>query len=385
MILRVRHLRCDANRRVSRYPSPVPRRQPSSTGADNRRTLDRLRALSLEPERQKEFARELIATIPDSFVLDAALKALGDNIGPEERVALVGRYAVLEADGPRRDPGGHARATIISAMRRVALPSDAALFERAATTEEFSFQGGTPALQAAGLLALGELEPERASFVAAVLLTKRSKALSPEPALSAARLLAAGDEALALLVFVSMDMAMEERGVHVSERPLAEVISEAIRGLRTLPAEFLSPVLDRYAAHPDDVVLLGVCDLVIEHEPHPTLAEFTGRFLRASERYDVYHYFATAVVASHRPDLIALLVDAAPLETDRLKLKSLLDALELIGGDPDIDVAVALLREKLASTPRDHKGGADQSRPARGRYDRRTEVAEDDSEDADLE
>ncbi len=350
----------------------MPRRRTPSSEADNRRTLDRLRALSLDPERQREFARELIASVDDPFVLEAALFALGENVGVEERDALLRRYAILEADGPHSDAGGHARATIISTLRKVAIPEDAGLFERAALTEEFSFQGGTPGLQAAGLLALGELEPERAPFVAAMLLTKRPKRMSAEPALSAARLLAAGDEALALLVFLSTDLALQGSGAHA-----ADVVSEALRGLRTLPGDFLGPLLDGYAAHPDDIVLLGLCDLAIEHEPHPAVVDFARGFLRASDRYDVYHYFVTAIVASHRPDLISLLLEAGPLETDRLKLKSLVDALELIRGEPEVDGAAAGLRDKLAAMPREYHGGA-QERPERGRYGRRTEVVEED-------
>ncbi len=362
----------------------MPRRHSPSAGADNRRTLDRLRALSLDPERQRAFARELIASVEDAFVLEAALRALGDNVEAEERVALLGRYAILEADGPRNDAGGHARATIISTLRKVAIPEDAALFERAAVTEEFSFQGGAPALQAAGLLALGELDAGRASFVAALLLTKRSRRMSPEPALSAARLLAAGDEALALLVFVATDLALQGSGGQATERPLAEVISEALRGLRTLPGDFLGAMFHGYAAHPDDVVLLGLCDLVIEHEPHPAVVDFARGFLRASDRYDVYHYFVTAIVASHRADLIGLLLEAGPLETDRLKLKSLVDALELIRGEPEVDGAAARLLNKLAAMPRDFRGGAP-VRPTGGRHERGSLIVKEDDEEVDLD
>ena len=337
----------------SRTVRPMPRKPAS----ESRRALDRLRALSIDPPRQREFARELIATEDDMFVLEAALKALAENLSPDLRPALIGRYEFLDADGRRRDPGGHARATLISALRKVATQDDAAIFERAANTDEFTLQGGTAVLQAAGLLALADLDPDRASLHAVRLLSRGGTRDSPEPSLSAARLLAATDEVLPLYLFLL-------RGEHEK----GEIIAEALKGLRTLPGDMVREIYEHFHDHEDDIVLVGLCDLVIEHEPDPETLTIARSLMAMPERYEVYHYLAASIVASHRADLIALLVEAVPTETDRLKLQSLADALDLIPGEPEIAAVARQAREKLAVTPIEYRGGnPDPSGRGRGR------------------
>jgi hypothetical protein len=337
------------------------------TAAESRRLLDRLRALSLDPPRQRELAREIIATEDDMFALEAALNALGDNLTLEERPGLVGRFLVMDADGKRRDPGGHARATLISALRKVATQEDAEIFERAVTTEEFSLQGGTAVLQAAGLLALADLEPERATLHAVRLLAGGGGRQTPEPALSAARLLAAGDEVLPLYLFL----------LRARDKEKGDILAEALRGLRTLPGELLPAIFETFSEHEDDIVLVGLCDLAIEHEPAGEPAAFIRSLLRSTDRYEVYHYLAASIVASHRADLIALLTEAVPAETDRLKLQSLADALDLIPGEPEIAAVAKQAREKLADMPIDYRSSDERRTRPRRTDDRSYDSAED--------
>jgi hypothetical protein len=330
-------------------------RKPGAA-AESRRLLDRLRALALDPPKQRELAREIIAAEGDMFILEAALNALGDNITAAERSALVGRYLILDADGKRRDPGGHARATLISALRKVATHDDVALFERATTTEEKTLQGTTAVLNAAGLFALSDIDPTGATLHAVRLLARGGERNSGEPALSAARLLAASDEVLPLYLFLLRARPGEN----------GDTIAQALRGLRTLPGGLLPEVFERFSGYEDDIVLVGLCDLIIEHPPCDQAVDFARSLMRSPGGYEVYHYLTTSIVASHRADLIALLTDAVPAETDRLKLQSLADALELIPGEPEIAAVARTAREKLGDMPIEYQGGAGHGQPPRG-------------------
>ena len=328
----------------------------TSNSATARRASDRLMALRGDPAARAAFALEVLESEETNFdVVFRCAEVLAADPLVGARPALLRRYREL-ADTPRRDPGAFTRAAIVRALRDISTAEDADIFDRAATTFEPSMQeaGGPTLLRAAGMAALQRLDPKRAAIRAAQSLADagRTSVNSGEPALTAAKVLAANGEDLALLLFVLSTKHGHE-----------EVVAECLRWLRDLPAYALQPVVERYSgnrreamdlgemleaaagrhsASQREIVLLGYSDLLIDHEPDAFLASALRQLL-GSSTVDVYRYAVTAIIASHRADLMGLLLEHAATVTEKEKVAVLGESLPLARGVAGVDELLARL------------------------------------------
>ena len=128
-------------------------------------------------------------------------------------------------------------------------------------------------LRAAALYALNAVDDERASFYAVRLLVEPyASKTSGEPALTAVRVLAAQQKWLPLYQFV-LGFNLEQFHTAVA----AEVLSESIANLHQLPPHLLNHLLKHCYPIEDDIVMLGVIDLLMRVPPDlavPTLRHF---------------------------------------------------------------------------------------------------------------
>jgi len=289
------------------------------TSEQDRSRLIRLVDLAGAPEEQASYALGLVEQERNVDVIVAALEVLGKRADPAVRPALLRRYAYFDRDGSRRDPAGTIRIAILRVLRPLAMPDDAALFERAASTYEYLYGEAAGDLRAAGLLALSEVDETRAGFYAVRLLTdEHTSTMSGEPALTAVRLLAAGEQVLPLYGYVLRDGPA-----------IADVTAEALRSLTALPAALLPALVARYRESDDEIVLLGLFDLLLAHPTRAGFERFIVEFLRTTRLYAIHRYLASAIVAARDTTLIADLTAMEKVERDPQKRDALREALTL--------------------------------------------------------
>lgn len=281
--------------------------------------LDRLRDASATPGERAEYALKLLRSERDPEVLLAAVRALGEREDASLRPALLEKYEYCDANGARRDQGGAIRAAILHALRPVALPEDAPLFERAATTYEFLYGESTGDLRAAALLALNEADHRLAGYHAVRLLSDPyTSEMSGEPAVTAARVLESQDQLLPLYAYAAGDGPRNP-----------EVVAEALRGLSSLPPSLLPALVERYGESEDEMELLGLFDLLLAH---PAREEYTGfvlRFLRTTTSYNIYRYLVSTLLTRHADTMRGPLLEIAREERDRRRAEILREALAL--------------------------------------------------------
>lgn len=289
------------------------------TAASHAAKLDQLRRLAGVPAEQAAFAARLLERERNAEVVLAALAALAGAGDPTWRPALLRAYAHYDANGPRRDPGGAVRAAILRALRPVALPEDVPLLERAATTYEFLFGEAAGDLRAVALLALDAVDAALAGYHAVRLLTDRyTSIMSGEPAVTAARVLAAQGHFLPLYAYLGRDAGVA--GV---------AVAECLRLLAPLPASLLPGLIERFGKSQDEIVLLGLFDLLLAHASRAAHLPFMLDFLRDTKRYTLYRYLTAALVAGGDEAAIAALTALAETEADRQKRELLTAALAL--------------------------------------------------------
>jgi len=287
--------------------------------------LERLRGLADRPGEQVDYALELVETEDNLDVVQAALDALADTPDARVRRALLDRFT-RDADGGGGDSGCYRRVALLQALRYRAQRDDAAVLERGVTTYEFTppFTGPTRGEVAAGLrsvalVTLNEVDETLAGYHAARLLVDRyTSPMSGEPAVTAAQVLAAQGHALPLYGYV----LREESGI-------SEVVGECLRNLTPLPSSLLPALVARYRDSTDEIVLLGLFDLLLAHPDRARYDDLVLDFLRATRLYNIYRYLVSAIVASRREDLAARLQAMEAVEPDRLKAEILRDALAL--------------------------------------------------------
>jgi hypothetical protein len=285
--------------------------------AQDKTTLAELRGLAESPDEQAAYALRLVERQRNVEVVLAALAVLMKRDDPALRPLYLRRYAYYDSNGVRRDPGGTLRIALLKALRSYVLPEDAPLAERAATTYEYLYGEAAGDLRAAGLLVLNEADDRLAGYHCVRLLTdEHTSLLSGEPALTAARLLAAQGQLLPLYAYVSR-----------AERGVSDVVAESLRSLSPMPASLLPPLVERYRASDDEIVLLGLFDLLLAHETHADYTGFIFDFLRATPLLNIYRYLVNTLVASRDNALIAALEQLAAAETNRDKAETLREAL----------------------------------------------------------
>src|SRR5262249_34190814 len=154
---------------------------------------------------------------------------------------------------------------------------------RAVSTYEFLPPGPSEVaaeLRAVALVTLNELDGTLAGFHAVHLLTdKHTSSMSGEPAVTAARVLAAQAESLALYLYV----LRHDSGI-------SEVFGECLRGLTALPRALLVPLVERYIDSRDEIVLLGLFDLLLAREADDSFHELILEFLATTRLYNIYRY-----------------------------------------------------------------------------------------------
>src|SRR6266700_7140748 len=297
--------------------------------------LRQLHGLADQPGTQARYALELLDQERGNQVVSAALD-------------------YYDAAGNKRDAGSYLRSAILGALLAIADPADWTLAEHATKTYEFLPPGreeSAGTLRAAGLVLLSQLDPILASYHCTRLLNDpHTSRMSGEPAVSAARLLANQAHFLPLYAYV-----------HSNREGAAEVEAECLKLLAKVP----TPVIDGlfafyntpvpagggqflpYYETKEDVVLVGLFDLLLEHMTRGAYLDFTGTFLRTTQRNDVYRYLVSMMVANHQPEAWALLIEVARREQNQHKVGVLLSAFALIRHDPAITEVIRELQQKL--------------------------------------
>jgi hypothetical protein len=299
-------------------------KNPQNNSKENR--LQRLKALAGEPEEQAAYARSLLETEKEKQVLEAALRVLQDFPDPQNRAPLLGLYDRLSQNGPKLDPGMYLRAAVLRALRPVARHADLPLVEQAALTYEpmpsrHDAEGAE--LRALALSLLNDLDDRLACFYAVKLLVDRATSeMSGEPALTAARILAAQNIALPLYQYL----------VGTNDKA-PEVVAACLRGLESLPGTLLAKLVATYRFNGSEIVLLGLFDLLLTHPQGQQFSEvFTG-FLAATGSFELYRYVALALITGGKPDLLVGLLESVKTEKDPLKREIVLELLPLIQGN----------------------------------------------------
>lgn len=76
--------------------------------------------------------------------------------------------------------------------------------------------------------------------------------------------------------------------------------------------------------------------------------------MRETQRYEVYHYLLTTIIANHSSQLWKVLLEVARDERRPEKIELLLSALTLVQHDPAIEKLIRELQQKsksIATTP----------------------------------
>jgi len=300
--------------------------------------LQQLRELSADPAAQVALAIEVLVKDKDTQAIRAALEVIKQHPAPAARRALRERFEHYAADRPRRDAGTYLRAAIVQALRTIALPEDVPLLERAAATYEFLPPGRSEEaslLRSAALVTLDAVDPALAAFHCIRLLADpHTSPLSGEPAVTAVHVLAAQGN-LWPLYYYALHQANAQ----------SDALSECLKSLTALPASLLPELIEKYGASDDEVVLVGLLDLLFDRGPHP----FIHDFLCGTDKHAVYHYLVTRLVASPTEWGLAELSVQARSERSPRKLSILEEALSLGRADPAIQQALAQARRRRQS------------------------------------
>jgi len=283
--------------------------------------IERLKSLAATPEAQLDYALGLVKGEANQDVLQAALDVLAPGGDPRARAALLEAYAACSG-GSRRDAGCYQRTAIVRALRYLVRRDDAGVLERALLTYEFLPPGPVEVaagLRSEALVTLNEVDQSLAAYHAVRLLTDRhTSQMSGEPAATAVRVLASQGQDLPLYAYV----LRQEQGV-------SEVMGECLRSLVALPASLLPSLVQRYIISDDEIVLLGLFDLLLSHPDGAAFRDDILEFLRTTRLYNIYRYLTTTIVVDSKVDLIAALREALPAEPDRIKAEILQEALDL--------------------------------------------------------
>jgi hypothetical protein len=108
------------------------------------------------------------------------------------------------------------------------------------------------------------------------------------------------------------------------------VLAECLRGLSELPLSLVVRLLEEYREITDEIVLLGLFDMVLAHPERRALTGSVGDFLGRTTLTDVYRVVVTSIVAQRDETYITLLRQQAHSEPSPVKAAILREALGLI-------------------------------------------------------
>lgn len=300
--------------------------------------VQQLRALADDPQAQATFAVTLLDVRHGPEVILAAVQTLTRIPWPPARPALLDLYAYYSGRGQKLDPAAYIRAASMRALREIVLPADIGFLAQATETFVFpppNFTEEGAMLRSAALLALAALEDDLARYYAVCLLAnEHTDPMSGEPALTAAKVLAAQGETLPLYFYVMQDGA----------RVLPEVVSTCLSNLTTLRVDLLPSILKRYGDAHHEVVLVGLFDLLLNHRDGVQGVAFITRFLQQSQQLDAYRYLVVTMVTSGKRDVVQYLLNASRVSLPKTKVAILREALTLV---MDHDPVVAHFVEQL--------------------------------------
>jgi len=309
--------------------------------AANVEQLQHLRALAGDSRAQADFARTLLTLRHGPEAILTALQILTSTPHPPARDALLALYADYGRN-EKRDPAAYMRAAILRALRAVVLPADVPLLAQATETcvfppPEFKEEGAM--LRSAALLALAEVAEELARYHAVRLLAnEHTDNMSGEPALTAAKVLATQGEIIPLYFYVMQDGA----------RVLPEVVSTCLSNLTTLRTDLLPGILARYAEAKNEIILVGLFDLLLNHQDGLQATAFITHFLQQSQQLDAYRYLVVTMVTGGKPDVLQLLIKGSLPSTSKAKVAILREAMTLV---PATEPSVIQFVEQLNRFP----------------------------------
>ncbi len=293
-------------------------------------------------------------------MVSEALTAITYSPVTEARPILLRLYKYYDNAGVKLDAGADLRIAILSALLPIAEPQDQVLAEHAATTYEFmppQREECASGLRAAGLVLLSNLDPVLASYHCTRLLVDvYTSSMSGEPAVSAIQILARQVSHLPyqghLLPLYSYILDQHEC--------IPEVEAECLRQLVKAPPTIVDTVISHYNAlipigtgipvprhrTKDDVVLLGLFDLVLTFPKRSTCLSCIENFLRETQRDEIYHYLLTTIIANHSPQFWNVLLEVARDERRPEKVELLLSALTLVPHNPALEKLIRELQQK---------------------------------------
>lgn len=298
--------------------------------------LIRLKQLSNSPKEQSLYALELIEDKKNTQIIKAALDVLANNPIPEARLPLLDLYKHYNS---KRDMGGYVRSDILKALRHICQRDDIPLIERAILNYEFSSTKHEEAsiLRSNALIVLNELDSKLAGYYCIKLLTdKHTSTMSGEPALTAIRIFVSEENFLPLYYCAVQ-----------SKSGSSEVISECLKNLSILPLPLAHELVESYQEVEDDIILLGLFDMVLNHNGYLDFKRFIVNFLKTTEKYEVYRYVVVAILTSRKKDLIEEILPTMDNEDIPKKLDILQEALPLISDHPGSVSILNKIKKKL--------------------------------------
>lgn len=283
------------------------------------RKIARMEAMALDPSAQAEYASELVRRERNPEAVVAAIRVLGRMGDDRYWPTLRERYWHCDANGQRRDQGGGIRTEIVYALRSNLSQEDGPLLERAVTTWEVLFGESASDLRAAGLVVLNELDDVLAGYHAINLLwDKDADSMTGEPAATAVRVLASQGQFLPIYALLASDSSI-----------VSDVLAEAMRNLTELPEYLLDKLVERYRERQDEILLLGLFDLIFAHPSCERYAPFVIEFLVNTDLINLFRYIVRYVFAEHYETVTGGLVATTPRIKNTEKLEVLREAIGL--------------------------------------------------------
>jgi hypothetical protein len=310
---------------------------PDESIATEATPIARLRALAGDPGAQAALALAMLDNRAATFDLVAALEVLAELAPSPARGRLLALYSTLDSGGGKNDAGGIVRAACLRALRPVAQRDDVALLERAALTVEFLPPGRQEVcagLRAAALVVMAELDPDLAALHAVRLLRDpHENKMSGEPALTAARVLAAMEAVHALY-----DYALAPGD------GAPEVVAECLRALAVVPRVLVEDLAARYVAQPatGPGAFIGLAEAIVARHDTDELAPAFASLL-ATDDLDLLEYLVALAAGRRTGALVDAVLREAEWETNPARASSMNKGLAPAAGDPRVDAIRARL------------------------------------------
>ncbi len=273
----------------------------------SREKMVQLRNFAPLSHEQLNFALELVENEINMELVQAALEVVREVASSKARPVLLARFEWFAQDPTRRDQNCFLRAAILKALQPIVRLEDIPLLEKTAHTYEFMPPGPVEVgmgLRSAALISLNEVDEVLAGYHSTALLVRLSSEhtshMSGEPALTAARILAAQGQYLPLYAYVTLQ-----------RDKIPEVVAECLRSLIRLPASLLPGLVKQYEGSTDEIVLLGLFDLLQTHPEKSKYAKFTLDFLIETRLYNLFRYLVIGLVARQEQEALAKLLKAA--------------------------------------------------------------------------